>query len=96
MEWISCKERLPEKPEFVLGFGPHNAQYVCQYTNGHELEYWDEDYEGPYDEIEDKNGTLYLKAGWYELEEQAQSSFDEYWIKREITHWMPLPEPPKP
>ena len=69
--------------------------FVGNYTKGHEIEFWDDDYDGEYDSIEDKNGTLYLKPGWYELEETPGGSYDEVWLKREVTHWQPLPKLPK-
>jgi hypothetical protein len=93
--WISVKDRLPESTNPVLGgCAGFKGLFICVYTKGHEIEYGDEDYDGPYDEIEDKNGTLYLKPGWYELEEQIQSQYDEAWLNRHITHWQPLPQPP--
>lgn len=101
MEWISVKDRLPDNINNVLcltnTLGKRPIQFIGSYTKGHEIAYYDEDYDGEYDPIEDKDGQLYLKPGWYECEEQIRSDFDEYWIIRDnVTHWMPLPEPPKP
>src|SRR5687767_11410349 len=97
-EWISVEEQLPENINDVLCLtrllNGKRKQFVGSYTKGHEIEFWDEDYDGEYDEMEDKNGTLYLKPGWYELEETPNSQYDEVWLAREVTHWMPLPEPP--
>jgi hypothetical protein len=94
-EWISVKDRLPENTNDVLCFEPLNHQFVGKYTKGHELDYWDDDYDGEYDPIEDQNGTLYLEPGWYENEETPGGDYDTTWVKREVTHWMPLPSPPK-
>jgi hypothetical protein len=93
-EWISVKDRLPENTNDVLCFEPLNHQFVGKYTKGHELDYWDDDYDGEYDPIEDQNGTLYLEPGWYENEETPGGEYDTTWVKREVTHWMPLPLPP--
>jgi hypothetical protein len=93
-EWISVKDRLPENTNDVLCFEPLNHQFVGKYTKGHELDYWDDDHDGEYDPIEDQNGTLYLKPGWYENEETPGGEYDTTWVKREVTHWRPLPPPP--
>lgn len=93
--WISVETRLPESNVWVLCIGKTGPAFVGKYTKGHEIEYWDDDYDGPYDEVEDKNGTLYLKSGWYELEEQSHHEYDEMWMPRIVIHWMPLPSPPK-
>jgi hypothetical protein len=99
-KWIDCKERLPDTKDDVLCLmysqyaSKKPIQFVGCYTKGHEIEYCDDDYQGEYDEIEDKHGTLYLKPGWYECEETPGSSYDEQWIKREVVAWQELPSPP--
>lgn len=86
--WISVKDRLPETNNKVLCLDVNKCQFTGSYTNGGEIEYWD-------DEDDSGEETLYLKPGWYECEEQIRSDYDEYWFSRNVTHWMPLPEPPK-
>lgn len=97
-QWIDVKEQLPESKKDVLCLMYHvnrrDIQFVGCYTKGHEIEYWDDDYQGDYDEVEDKNGTLYLKPGWYECEETPGGEYDEVWVSRNVTHWMPLPKSP--
>lgn len=95
MEWISCKDRLPDNPKHVLCACERGPMFVGQYTKGHELEFEDDYYQGEYDEVEDRDGMLYLKPGWYESEEQRDGEHDCNWMSRLVTHWMPLPEPPK-
>ncbi len=63
-EWISVKDRLPEK----------NGRYittVCKYKD--EIDVFDLWYE---------DDDWYIDEG-------------DYMYEYEVTHWMPLPEPPK-
>jgi hypothetical protein len=97
-QWISVKDRLPDSNEDVLCLFPKyngkgHIQFVGCYTKGHEIEYSDDDYQGDYDEFEDKHGALFLKARWYECEETPGGDYDEIWLPRPVTHWQPLPTP---
>jgi hypothetical protein len=100
-EWISVEERLPESGVHCILCcdmkridGTH-SQYVC---DGYFAERWkiiahyvDDDCATEYNEIEDE---YYLKKGWYEV----IKNWDDYnsiVIDDTVTHWMPLPEPPK-
>lgn len=101
--WVSVENDLPEayevdgkkkKVNWVLGTNGKD-QFICVHTIGYELEYEDFDpREGDYDEIEERNGTRYLKPGFYELTETPGGEYDETWQKRQPTHWMPLPLSP--
>lgn len=101
--WINAVDKLPDAiiekgkkriKNWVLGCDGVNM-FVCVYTKGHELAYEDNDpSDEEYDEVEANNGCLYLKQGWYELEETPRGEYDQTWVKRKPTHWMPLPEPP--
>ena len=101
-KWIPVTERLPESGEHVLAaceirsiYGGKKT-YVCEafYAAQHTLpegNYSADDEFFDYDEEEDE---YYLKEGWYE----AIHNWDEYFsvvIEDFLTHWMPLPEPPK-
>ena len=93
-EWISVKDRLPEGIA-CLAFYKNNlgrnrivkAKYTKKYTV--EASYDDEWLE--YNEDDD---TFYYPEGWYEMID----NWDDYsfvTINHEVTHWMPLPTPPK-
>ena len=61
-EWISVKDRLPDKPEEYIVWG---GQFVTT------LQFFD--------------------GEW-----QSEFVPSKYLDQSKITHWMPLPEPPKP
>lgn len=67
MEWISVKERMPEKFQLVIGFCKSNYYPIDI------LEY------RPNEQTEES---------WLASDDTLLSEYD-------VTHWMPLPEPPK-
>lgn len=93
-EWVSVEDRLPESDIPVIVYGKN--RFECGrtlrafYAAKFEVQQWDEDDWTDYDE---KSDVFYLPVGWYENNE-----FDEvhYHIDFTVTHWIPLPEPPKP
>lgn len=88
MKWIRVEERLPDELETVnIVFVNHNPSIY-------------------YADIKDKPMTataIYYEEKWWwwsvvcegYLEEYGSSMGDEMDIDIEVTHWMPLPEPPK-
>lgn len=87
-EWISVKDRLPEEIVPV----------IIVWTNRRPAPY--------YADIKDKPFTatgIYCNGRWwwysatckYYLAEYGESEFDAIDDRIEITHWMPLPEPPE-
>lgn len=92
--WISAENKLPPNKKSVLGWDG-KVIYVCNYYREHQQDVDCED-DNPNDDIEsdEKNDCYWLKPGFWETLEQQGGYYDEISIKRSVTHWMPLPEPP--
>jgi hypothetical protein len=94
MEWISINQ-LPESGKQVLCNGNKGKHYfVGFYTKGKDIEVApDESFD--IDTEDDSLDHGWLKPGWYEEEETPGGEYDYTYLHRDVTHWMPLPEPPK-
>lgn len=102
LKWISVKDRLPESQNPVLVVAVSKGMglpyiFKAAHINHHEItedEYgWtDGEYDSEYDE---ENDCFWIPECWYEcnaVEGNTNWVMDEDYT---ITHWMPLPEPPK-
>lgn len=96
-EWISVEERLPEPMKVVLVRQRTGCQDKSVTVIGQWIPALTEEADADavdwldYDEATDAS---YVPEGWYEM----QVNWGEYssiYIHEAVTHWMPLPEPPK-
>lgn len=75
-EWISVKDRMPEKKRAVLVYAPHMDEPIVTM-------YFDPD-----DQMAEfgewVSDCTPNRLGWSSM------------TGEDVTHWMPLPEPPKP
>lgn len=94
-EWVSVKERLPENNVHVLlackcGIG----SYVCDGFHTEKYSTPTEFYEDIDADYNEETDEYYFPEGWWEV----IKNWDDYScvsIEDTVTHWMPLPEPPK-
>jgi hypothetical protein len=90
--WIPVTDRLPESGKPVLVAYDKKvlrAVYAAEFSLDEENWKWWTDGDGSdYDATTDKT---YWPKGWYEWNEHEEYYFT---LKKEPTHWMPLPESP--
>ena len=101
-EWISVKDRLPENGVHVLlccemhRYGGEIAgKYICDgyYAEANKIIAggFPDDCDCEYSEEDDE---YYLCEGWYEVIKNW-GDYNSVTVEDSVTHWMPLPEPPK-
>ena len=99
--WISVKDKLPEPETEVLAVCVRNGyRFVCPVIfedgtmltqnsmwNWYELENY-----GTYSE---ENDDYFIPEGWWENRQFTPDDIYNNPVDCAVTHWMPLPEPPK-
>lgn len=91
--WIPVDERMPPSGAYVLAFYRniygHGRRIRARWVASCHVEASEDDHEDVV--VEDDDGGLYLRSGWYESNEHDEVS---YAVPDAVTHWMPLPAPP--
>lgn len=98
--WVRCEDEMPKSGTHVLvcceihGICGYKGRYVCDafHTDAKSIPcQYSYDIDSEYDEETDE---YYFPEGWWEV----IKNWDDYScvaISDFVTHWMPLPEPPK-
>lgn len=94
-QWVRVTDRLPENKKPVLGIDETDNYYICSYTKGGEIVVDIEDGAPEDFNVDEINEQFFLKPSWYELVEQVEGEHEQIWLRRNITHWQPLPTKPK-
>lgn len=98
--WHRVEDGLPESGTHVLvfceirGIGGYRGHYVCDAYHADPKTIkcgYEDDVDGEYDEETDE---YYLPEGWWEVIKNWED-YSSIAISDFVTHWMPLPEPPK-
>ena len=99
-KWISVKDRMPKQEECVLLLckTQYGTSYKCIgfYESG-TMRRDDSDYCWDYevcDIYDEENDDYLVNKGWFERVFNWDD-YSAYGIEDTVTHWMPLPEPPK-
>lgn len=99
--WISVKDRLPEPETEVLAVCVRNGyRFICPviYETGTTLMQdsiwnWYELYN--YGTYSEENDDYFVPEGWWEARQFTPDDVYNNPVDCAVTHWMPLPEPPK-
>lgn len=100
-QWISIKDRLPEvETEVLVACDRNGYRFVCPaiYEDGTVLtqdsiwNWYELENCGTYSE---ENDDYFVPEGWWENRQFTPDDIYNSPVDCAVTHWMPLPEPPK-
>lgn len=99
--WIPCRERLPEpETEVLVVCRRGGVSFVCpamyedgKMLRGESIWNWNE-IEG-YGLYSEEADDWFVPEGWWEYRQFNDDDVYNNIIDCAVTHWMPLPEPPK-
>ena len=94
--WISVKDRLPEGEKEVLIVTENGVITTAMYEDGKmstddsAWNWYDMDFD-----YDDENDKYIICEGWWEYRHYTYGDVYNNCVDDKVTHWMPLPEPPK-
>ena len=100
-EWISVKDGPPKKEQEVFIYCNRGGfKFVCPaiYEDGTMLTQnsrWNWNDLEEYGTYSEENDDYFVPKGWWENRQFAPDDVYNCPVDCEVTHWMPLPEPPK-
>jgi hypothetical protein len=94
MNWINVNDKLPDNERSVLFFWENSfgkkriskGFYVSKFSTVADTDLW-----GDFGEYSEEEDEFFIPEGWYESTWEGETIYDI----NNVTHWMPLPEPPK-
>ena len=88
-EWTPCAAQMPNPCAYVLAYNGKRQPIRAMWVTAKTLEATGDGDFGEYDEATDE---IWWPEGWYETNAYEET----HWCVNEpVTHWMPLPQPPK-
>jgi hypothetical protein len=95
MNWISVKDEIPRHGQLVLATYKDCGSRQQIIVGFHYEKFKEESMADCYDELNEDDDTYYYCDGWYEQQINWGEYASIYVNEGNVTHWMPLPEPPE-
>lgn len=96
-EWISVDKKMPKPLQNVLVLVNANSTKNQNQMVANFVPKFTEEYQGDDDcyDYDEERSCGYVKEGWYVNTAYTSDDYGAYYLDEKVTHWMPLPEPPK-